>query len=332
MNLENIRTTSRRRTPWTGLSDATSLQEFIDLCNQDNYYKRHPKVSETREIELLNQYQPQICRYCKNENIIRYGKTATGLIRYRCKNCNKTFTILTGTIFDNRKIPITEWIDFMLSIFSYGSFNLTSKTNKNSNNTTKYWIDKLFLMLEDIQEDIVLNGRVYIDETFYTVRNSNLTVKQSGLKLRGLSKNKICIATAYDNEHFVSYVIGKGKPSQKTVFEALSSHIATGSKIIHDGDNSHRFLINNLGLEEEIHLTAETKKLKDKDNPLNPINQKHNLLKKFLNAHSGFLRDDLQDYLNLFSLITNPPYSNYEKIEKVLKWVFENPKMLRYRR
>ncbi len=69
----------------------------------------------------------------------------------------------------------------------------------------------------------------------------------------------------------------------------------------------------------------------DSENPLDPVNIIHCLLKMFLNAHSGFSRDDLQNYLNLYSFVINPPSDHLEKIEKIIKMVFENPKLLRYR-
>ena len=51
----------------------------------------------------------------------------------------------------------------------------------------------------------------------------------------------------------------------------------------------------------------------------------------FLNAHSGFSRDDLQNYLNLYSFVINPPSDHLEKVEKIINLVFENPKSLKYR-
>jgi len=73
------------------------------------------------------------------------------------------------------------------------------------------------------------------------------------------------------------------------------------------------------------------KKLSDADNPMNPVNCAHDILKKFLNAHSGFNRDDMQGYLNLFAFVTNPPNDMLEKVENVIKLAFQNPKLLRYR-
>jgi len=59
--------------------------------------------------------------------------------------------------------------------------------------------------------------------------------------------------------------------------------------------------------------------LNDKDNYLDKINNYCDLLKKFLNAHSGFNRKELQVYMNLFYFIMNPPHSELEKFDIMLK-------------
>lgn len=101
-------------------------------------------------------------------------------------------TVLTNTIFDNHKLPISEWIEFLLNLFSNSSINLTSKVNKNAATTTKFWLKKLFLLLEDYQDDIVLDGSVYLDEMFYSVVQSEIQTKDNK-QYRGLSRNKYCI-------------------------------------------------------------------------------------------------------------------------------------------
>ena len=73
------------------------------------------------------------------------------------------------------------------------------------------------------------------------------------------------------------------------------------------------------------------KGLEDKANPLAPVNDVHDRLKKFLNAHAGFSRKHIQDYMNLFAFVRNPPYDPLEKVELLLNLAFSNPKMLRYR-
>ena len=134
-------------------------------------------------------------------------------------------------------------IEFLLYLFGYESIQEISKSNKNSSTTTKFWLKKLFLVLEHYQDNIVLSGVIYIDEMFYKV------IKKD-----------------------VKYTI--------------------------DG--------------------KELKKLEDKDNSLNPINNVINLMQKFLNSHSGFNRDELQGYLDLFAFMSNEKGAPLEKVKRMV--------------
>ncbi|MCI7454645.1 MAG: transposase, partial [Spirochaetales bacterium] len=308
------------------------IEEFIVGCTRDNYDKRHIAPGDEREVSLLNSFVPYLCPKCSSGSIIKYGKTGVGLTRYKCKDCSGTFTVITGTIFDQRKISISQWLDFMVMIIGHGSFNLTSKINRNAFTTTKYWMDKLFLILEGWQESIMLEGKIYLDETYYPLMGKDTEKRPDGKGMRGLSRNKMCIGCAWDGKNLICIMEGFGKPSKKHTWESFSSHIKEGSKLIHDGENSHSLLVDKLNLSEEIHTTKETRGLKDKENPMDSINKQHAMLKKFLRAHSGFDRDDLQDYLNFFSFIaSNPDQETLEKVKILLELVFYNPKILRYR-
>lgn len=114
-------------------------------------------------------------------------------------------------------------------------------------------------------------------------------------------------------------------------YYAFKDHIAPGSTLIHDKEKTHKKLVEKLNLKSVSYSSAELKGLADSENPLNTVNRIHCLLKMFLNAHSGFSRDDLQNYLNLYSFVINPPSDHLEKVEKIIKMVFENPKSLKYR-
>ena len=96
-------------------------------------------------------------------------------------------------------------------------------------------------------------------------------------------------------------------------------------------EKTHKKLVEKLSLTSITYSSSELKGLADSENPLDPVNRIHSLLKMFLNAHSGFCRDDLQNYLNLYAFVINPPSDHLEKVEKIINLVFENPKSLRYR-
>jgi len=189
----------------------------------------------------------------------------------------------------------------------------------------------LFLTLENSQNNVILSGTVWLDETYYSLMMRERVRDESGRLLRGLSRNQICIGVATDKKHTICFVEGFGKPSQKRSYDAFKDHIAPGSTLIHDKEKTHKKLVEKLGLKSVSYSSAELKGLADSENPLDTVNRIHYLLKMFLNAHSGFSRDDLQNYLNLYSFVINPPSDHLEKVEKIIKMVFENPKSLKYR-
>ena len=321
---------SRKKTPWDNNSNLSPMENFIKSKYLDSYNYKHPMIKKTKEADLLNAYEVTYCKRCASFDIKKKGFTKNGIQRYYCNTCKRYFNVLTGTMFDNHKISISEWIEYCLDIFGYWSINLTSKINKNSFTPSKYWLYKLFYIIEDIQNDIVLEGNVYIDETFYPVAGSDKTIKD-GKKLRGLSKDQICIGIAYDGKYVYARIEGFGKTSQKKTKEAFMNHIKPGSHLIHDKEKSHKILIKELALTDEAYDANELKKCKDKDNLLSPINKQCYLLKRFLRAHSGFSREDLQHYINLYCFISNPPYNNLEKVKNILDSAIHLTNSLKYR-
>ena len=325
------RAKSRKRTPWDGASDVTETQEFLRQ-NYDLYYAdRHRMVGDSGEADMINSYIPTRCPYCAKEKFKRSGHTKSGVQRFMCATCGRTFLPTTGTIFDDHKISISEWMEYCLNLFRHVSITADSWSNKNAFATSRYWLQKLFLTLETVQNSVVLRNRVWLDEMFYTVRSGDIVRKENGDKLRGLSQNQLCIGVATDKKYTLFLLEGTRKPSQKKAFETFCGHIEPGSTLIHDKESAHAKLIRELCLISVAYASKDLKGLPDKDNPMNPVNRAHDILKKFLNAHSSFLREDLQGYLNLFAFISNPPVDLLEKVELVIKMAFENPRLLRYR-
>ena len=63
--------------------------------------------------------------------------------------------------------------------------------------------------------------------------------------------------------------------------------------MIHDKENTHKKLVEELSLRSVCYASKDLKGLADSENSLEHVNRIHMLLKMFLNAHSGFCRDDL---------------------------------------
>lgn len=294
------------------------------------YAERHPTVADANEAAMINSYKPNKCPVCGSNKFAKIGYDTNGIRRYKC-SCGKKFRPTTGTIFDSRKIPISEWIKYCLNIFRYISLNADSWNNRNAISTSKYWLEKLFLTLQGYQDSIVLSNTVWLDETYYSVIMRDRERDDSGNLLRGLSRNQICVGVATDKEQTICLVEGFGKPSQKSCYQTFKEHIKPGSTLVHDKETTHKKLVQQLSLTSVAYASKDLRGLADSENPLDPVNRIHSLLKMFLNAHSGFNRDDLQSYLNLYAFAINPPTEPLEKVEKIINLVFANPKSIRYR-
>ena len=81
-----------------------------------------------------------------------------------------------------------------VELFSEQSFESISKANRKAYNTTRYWIDKIFLALKGTQDGIMLSGKVYLDETYLKVIKRDVERRADGKEYRGISRNQICIS------------------------------------------------------------------------------------------------------------------------------------------
>ena len=73
------------------------------------------------------------------------------------------------------------------------------------------------------------------------------------------------------------------------------------------------------------------KELSDKHNPLQPVNQLHGLMKRFMRMHGSYEREHIQDWMNLFYFIMNEPNDKYDKVLKFIQLAVYSPKRVKYR-
>lgn len=174
---------------------------------------------------------------------------------------------------------------------------------------------KLFAVLEGVQDRVVLSGRVKIDETLRPLARADQPRMPDGSRMPGgFSKSKICVGVGCDgSDRSVFAREGLDKTSGARKMEAFGSRIAPGSVLVHDKENEHNRLVREIGLKSVAYDSKALCRLPDAENPSGEANRLCFLLKAFLDSHSGFDRDDLKGYLNLFRVIINPPASKMEK-------------------
>ena len=324
------RFSSLRQFSWSGSREREADEALIESTVLEWYDQKHGKPSP-EEIAFVNSLPIRGCPFCGSRLTVKDGRGSNGIQRHKCLGCGRRFNPLTGTIFDSRKIPISEWIEFLLHLFEYHSIRTSANDNRNAETTGEYWLSKVFAVLKGIQRDVVLKGRVYADEKLFDAPNA---VKERAKAKTGSSLSRGCqyyVATATDGEKAIFLVMGRSKPSDRACMRTYGKHIAEGSILIHDGEPSHNSFMEALALRGEVHPSAETKGLRDRDNPLDPINDIHDKMEKFIDAHPGYDRSRLQDWMNLFWFIRCTPGDAMDKVRAFIRLAVSKRIRIKYR-
>lgn len=273
---------------------------FDYVKNHHNEFKEYDK--------LLEQYREPECPRCHSDSFIKYGLSKNGTPRYQCKECGKTFNCASNTLFFSSKVNITAWFSFLECLLNGTSVRSACTTAKISVVTGTAWMKKIFAALSDYQSLITLDKTVYIDETYVHEDSSKIylledigKIKKVRKQLRGISRNKICILAATDEEMFFAEIVCHGRPQRKLNYQICKRHIQEGSQLIGDEDTSIVYAANQMNLTRAMYKSnTETSYAK-----LEPIDQFCARLKFFIDKHRGFKKDLLHDYLNLFVFIDN---------------------------
>jgi ribosomal protein L37AE/L43A len=114
---------SASATPWDGVPDAdlTPAQLAVRDSHRSVYDFRHRSLMETGDADFMNGYERDRCPRCGSGHIQRWGHEADGARRWRCASCGRTFTPATGTVFEDHKLPVADWVEFMCQAFGFES-------------------------------------------------------------------------------------------------------------------------------------------------------------------------------------------------------------------
>lgn len=114
------------------------------------------------------------CVYCKSNKVYRRTQ-GNGL---KCRSCNSSFTVTTGTIFHSTKLPLIKWLMAISQILSAkkGISSLQLARTINVNKNTAWFMQKR--LRQAMSSDIILKGIVEIDETYIGGELKNMHEQQ----------------------------------------------------------------------------------------------------------------------------------------------------------
>lgn len=269
-----------------GLRDAVAIR----LC-------REKYGAETLEGLLEKWGRVPRCPRCGNEDVWRDGTSDAGRSRYRCPGCGLRFSALTGTAFSNAKLPLYKVMRMAEVMCHNASLRLIELTCEVSHSTAFLWRHKVFSTVSGWQDEVVLSGRVWIDEMYFS--DTRVERPRGAKRRRGLSKDKVCVVVAIDSwGRALAIVSGNGKPSSKRINEALEDHIARGSTVVHDCEKAHNALVRKLGLKDERYKANTTDPAYLEQMEL--VNHLCSWIRRYVERFACMKSENLQAYLDWF--------------------------------
>lgn len=150
------------------------------MKNVDKFKLTSNNKMAIRLIRKVHWNEHIYCPHCGCVNDIRtHSKLKTGVKRYFCENCGKTFTDLSGTIFEKTKIPLWKWIYGLILLFESTGCISAAELSRNINvSYPTAWkiLRKLRNCLKDEQYKGKLYGIVESDEAWISHKDNQQMV------------------------------------------------------------------------------------------------------------------------------------------------------------
>jgi transposase-like protein len=100
------------------------------------------------------------------KNVVKCGKTETGVQRYRCKTCKKSFTQTKGTVFYRCRHTEQEIIECLAMLGDRSSLAAIHRIKGIKEETVSQWLERASAHINQFEEYLVKNhtlSRVQLD-------------------------------------------------------------------------------------------------------------------------------------------------------------------------
>ena len=204
-----------------------------------------------------------ICPYCnKSEHISKRSEN----FRWQCNNCNKSFSVLVDSIFENTNMPLPVWFQ-MIALMINSKTGVSSKELARDLGITQHtaWFNAMKVRCAMLDQADLLEGIVEMDEAYIggKPRKSNVKMPDNFPILdtvetkrgRGTRKIPVVGMVSRGKEGKVATKIIE-KLTSRNLLAMLKNHISkTGAVLITDDFSSYKKF-------DEIieHLTIDHKK------------------------------------------------------------------------
>jgi len=246
------------------------------------------------------------CPHCNGMKYYRYGKDK-GSMRFKCKECKRTFTEYTGTWLAglHKKGLANQYLELMAQNKSLDKVKATLEINKK---TAFDWRHKVLSSFENIGKNN-FDGIIESDETFFLYSaKGNKSLERKGRKRgensskRGISNDQVAVITTVDRKGTIGLTVASmGRIEKKDIDYSIGNRISEGSILCTDGHASYKGFAKDNNLSHVV-LRADLKQhVKQGVYHIQNVNSMHNKIKKWIDWNFwGVSTKYLQNYMNWY--------------------------------
>lgn len=236
---------------------------------------------------------PLICSHCGFDRIVGYGKNTTGVQRYKCKGCDKTFSSTTGKVWYNlqKKEKLTSYVHCLLSGYS---IRKSAEQVGIIKGTSFSWRHKLLKSFSCVSSD-QFSGVVESDETYFLHSEKGNKSLQRPSRKRGNSATRdginddhvAVIVTLDRNGNKAMQVAKRGRITTKDIQKYLSGKITKKSVLCTDGHPSYAGFAKREKLTHKKIIASKGQRVVEQQYHVQNVNSLDSRLKKFISQFNG---------------------------------------------
>jgi transposase-like protein len=280
--------------------------EQSQLINELTKHSVKQDYLSSRRDKLINKQVG--CPHCNSFQYYRYGKDK-GSIRFKCKECKRTFTEYSGTWLAgiHKKELVNEYLGLMHEQKSLDKIKTALYINKK---TAFDWRHKILSSFQEVEKQ-EFNGIIESDETFFLQSDKgNRNLKHKGRKRggtsskSGISDDQVAVIVTADRTGTVDLTVATmGRIKKKDIHNAVGNRISKGSILCTDGHVSYKGFAKDSNLNQVV-LRADLKqRVKQGVYHIQNVNSLHNRVKKWIDSTFwGVSTKYLQNYMNWFRI------------------------------
>jgi transposase-like protein len=262
-----------------------------------------PAVDQGRTAAVIeNAVAPRLCcPRCQGKQLYRHG-TKSGLQRFRCRACGRTFNSLTGTPLARLRHK-DKWLDFSDCMLDSRTVRKAAARVEVAKNTSFRWRHR-FLTLTKTDRPGCLKGIAEADETFLLesqkgARKLQRPARKRGGKAskRGISTEQVCILVARDRGgNTVDFVTGRGPVTVVQLTEHLGPVLAPDTLLVTDANKAYQAFARQQGISHRYVNVSAGQRVRGAVHVQN-VNGYHSRFHKWLRRFNGVATRYLPNYL-----------------------------------